>query len=129
MVRKVGAFISFAAEDSWARDLFVGQSRQPDTPWEIADWSLHEPFSQKWKTQTRERIRKTDLAIMLVGQDTHRAEGAIWEAECGFEEGKKAFGVHISRSERGPIPQCFSSNNVIEWTWDGVASMIKKAAS
>ncbi len=55
-MKKVRAFISFAAEDDRIRDLFIGQGKLPDTPWNIADWSLHEPFSEKWKTQTRPRM-------------------------------------------------------------------------
>jgi hypothetical protein len=42
------AFISFAVEDARIRDLFAGQGKYSDTPWEIAVWSLHIPFSEKW---------------------------------------------------------------------------------
>ena len=129
MAKKVRAFISFAAEDARIRDLFVGQGKLKDTPWEIADWSVHVPFTEKWKTQARERIRRTDIVIMLVGKTTWLAEGAIWEVNCGGEEGKKAFGVHISKDDKGKIPSCFKGSNVIEWTWPGVAAMIKKATS
>lgn len=129
MAKRVRAFISFAAEDERIRDLFVGQGKLTETPWEIADWSIHEPFTEKWKTQARERIRRTDVVIMLVGKNTWAAEGAIWEVNCGTGEGKKAFGVHISKDDKGRIPSCFTEKNVIEWTWNGVADMIRKATS
>ncbi len=125
---KARAFISFAKEDERIRDLFVGQGKNPNNPWEIADWSLHEPFSEKWKTQTRPRIRRCDVVIQLVGAQTYKADGAIWEVECAKQEGVPAFGVWISSTNHGPVPSCFTANNIIDWTWDGVAEMIRKAA-
>ena len=127
MAAKVPTFISFAAEDAWARDLFVGQGRNPATPWSITDWSLHEPFTEKWKTQTRPRISRCKVLIQLVGKHTWRADGAVWEVKCALEEGVPAFGVWISRDAHGRIPPGFQSNNIIDWTWPGVAEMIRKA--
>ncbi len=113
-MKKVRAFISL---------------KLPDTPWNIADWSLHEPFSEKWKTQTRPRIKGCDVAIQLVGLKTYLAQGAIWEIGCALQEGVPVFGVWISKTDRGSIPSCFKANNIIDWTWDGVAEMIRKATS
>lgn len=124
---KVRAFISFAKEDDRIRDLFVGQGRHPDNTWAIADWSLHEPFSEKWKTQTRPRIKQCHVVIQLVGLKTYKAEGAIWEVECAKQEGVPAFGVWISKTEHGPVPSCFKPNNIIDWTWEGIDAMIRKA--
>jgi hypothetical protein len=124
---KARTFISFAAEDARIRDLFVGQGRLPATPWEIVDLSLHEPFSDSWKTRTRPRIKGCDVVLQLVGMNTYRADGAIWEVECAKQEGVASFGVWISKTERGPIPSCFASNNVIDWTWEGVDNMIQQA--
>lgn len=123
---KLRAFISFAAEDARIRDLFIGQGKHSDTPWQIADWSLRLPFDAKWKTQTRSRIKRCHVVIQLIGATTFLAEGAIWEVECAKQEGIPAFGVWISRPPRPPIPSCFKRNNIIPWTWDGIADMIDK---
>jgi hypothetical protein len=125
---KIPAFTSFAAEDARIRDLFVGQGRHPDTPWEIVDYSLHEPFSEKWKTQTRPRIARCKVVILLIGPTTFQAEGALWEVKCGFEEGVPCFGVWISQTNRGPLPQCLRPENVISWGWSDIGAMIRKAA-
>lgn len=126
---KVSAFISFAAEDERYRDFFVGQGRHSDTPWEIIDWSAHEPFSERWKTQMRPRIHRAKVVIMLIGTETHQAEGAIWEVEAGLEEGLPAFGVQIHKEKTPTIPSCLKPEHVIPWTWDGVGAMIRKAAA
>ncbi len=100
MAKRVRAFISFAAEDERIRDLFVGQGKLTETPWEIADWSIHEPFTEKWKTQARERIRRTDVVIMLVGKNTWAAEGAIWEVNCGTGDHRDCLAVDWSGTVR-----------------------------
>jgi antiphage defense system Thoeris ThsB-like protein len=125
---KPRAFISFAAEDAQARDLFVGQSRHPDTPWEIADFSLHEPFENAWKTRTQPRIKGCDVTIVLIGKGTHEAQGALWEIGIAKKLGVPVFGVHISKDDKGKLPGCMFGIPVIHWTWAGVAKQIKKAA-
>jgi len=124
---KIPAFVSFAIEDAGYRDLFVGQGKHPDTPWEIIDWSAHERFDERWKTQMRPRISRCRVVILLVGKTTYSAEGALWEVQCGFEEGIPAFGVWVSKVDRGPVPSCFRPENIIDWTWDGVARIIRQA--
>jgi hypothetical protein len=124
---KTPAFISFAIEDSRIRDLFVGQGRHPETPWEITDWSAYEAFDERWKTQMRSRIRRCRVVILLVGKTTYLAEGALWEVNCALQEGIPTFGVWISRTDRGPNPSCFRAENIIDWTWDGVGTMIRRA--
>lgn len=126
---KPRAFISFAAEDARFRDLFVGQGKLDETPWEVADWSLHEPFTSSWKTQTRARIKRTHVLIMLVGAKTYLAEGAIWEVNCAREEEIPVFGVRISKKYPCPRPSCLKDLALIDWTWDGIARIIKKLTS
>ena len=124
---KLWAVISFVSEVARISDLFIGQGKHSDTPWEIADWSLHIAFSERWKTQTRARIKRCHAVIQLVGATTYLADGAIWEVECAKQEGIPAFGVWISSPPRPPIPSCFKRSNMIAWTWDGIAEMIEQA--
>jgi hypothetical protein len=123
---KVRTFISFAAEDKKYRDFLVGQAKNTDSPIEIADWSVQEPFDEKWKTQCRQRIKKTQLMIMLVGKQTYKAEGACWEVNTAKEEGIPVFGIHINKDDKGTIPKELLGSPVIEWTWDGIANMVRK---
>lgn len=119
------AFISFAVEDARVRDLFVGQAKHNKVPWNFEDASLHEPFSEKWKTQARERIKRSDVVIQLVGENTCRAEGAIWEVNCAREEKIPVFGVWISKNGSRKRPSCFEKDEVIPWTWEGVQTRLE----
>jgi hypothetical protein len=120
-------YISFDYDnDRPARDLFVGQAKNEDCPINIVDYSQHYEFTEKWKTQCRERIKKTSLCIQLVGKKTWQAEGAVWEVKAAKEEGIPVFGVYIDKNDHGKIPSSLAGSNVIEWTWHGIADMIKK---
>ncbi|WP_095958497.1 TIR domain-containing protein [Corallococcus macrosporus] len=121
------AFISFAAEDAKYRDYLVEQAKRERTPFKFQDRSLHEPFSNAWKTQTREIIKKSDVMIVMIGADTHRAEGALWEIRTAREEGVYVFGVHISKNSKGKIPKELHFCRVVEWSHDGIAEELSRA--
>ncbi len=47
-------FISFDYDhDSDLKNLLVGQSKNPDSPFEIADYSVKEPLTGDWKAKVR----------------------------------------------------------------------------
>ncbi len=79
-------FISLAIEDKTYRDFLVGQGRNPNSPFEFVDMSVKEPWDEKWKTNCRSRINGCDEVIVLVSQNTAKAEGALWEVKCAKEE-------------------------------------------
>ena len=124
---KPRAFISFAVEDEAARNLFVGQSRHSDTPFELADFSLHKPFDSAWKTQTRPRIKGCDVVVVLIGDGTHAAEGVLWEIKAAKEENVPLFGVYIDKADKGRMPGSLFGIPIVNWTWDGIAKQMRKA--
>lgn len=118
-------FISFAAEDTSARDLLVGQSKNDKCPFEFADFSVKEPFDEKWKTNCRTKIKGCDGVIALLSKKTYNADGARWEMQCAIEEKKPILGVHIHKDDKGSIPPELSGKKVIEWSWDGIKKFIE----
>jgi len=103
------------------------QAKNERTPFKLKDRSLHEPFSNAWKTQTREIIRNSELVIVMIGRDTYRAEGALWEIKAALEEGVPVIGVHINKSPKGLVPSILKGCPVISWTHEGIYREIKKA--
>jgi len=72
--------------DEDLRNLLVGQSKNPDSPFEMADWSVKEPMTGDWKKKVRERIKKTDQMIVLCGEHTDTATGVSAELEIAQDE-------------------------------------------
>lgn len=49
---KTRVFISFDFDhDSDLRDLLAGQAKNPDSPFEIADWSVKEELTGDWQSK------------------------------------------------------------------------------
>ncbi len=126
---KKRAFVSFDYDDVRYRDFLIGQAKNPGSPIDIIDWSLRESFDYKWKTQCKERIKRSSVVIQLVGRNTYKAEGAMWEVQCAINEGIPVFGVYIDKNNKGTIPPPLKGFPVIEWTWSGIAQMVNKLTS
>src|ERR1700761_8727994 len=77
-------------KDRALKDLLIGQSRNPETPFEIIDHSLKEPAPENnWEAKARERIARADQVIVVVGEETYHAPGVLKEIEIAREMGKK----------------------------------------
>ena len=124
MATKNRIFISFAADDAYARDFLVGQAANAKTPFEFVDMSVKEPWEDSWKTRCRTKIKGCDGVIALISKKTMAADGARWEMKCANEEKIPMIGIHISKDDKGPIPPELSGKKVIEWSWDGIAAFI-----
>jgi hypothetical protein len=122
MPKKV--FISFAAEDKYARDFLVEQARKKESPFEFTDMSVKEPWDDKWKTRCRTRIKGCDGVIALISKKTWNADGARWEMNCANEEEVPMFGVHIHKDDKSAIPPELKGKTVVEWTWEGIKNGI-----
>src|SRR5437773_371859 len=85
-------FIAFDYDhDEDLRNLLAGQAKHPDTPFEICNWSVREPFPCNWIEKVRQRIRQTDLTIVLCGTSTHTASGVTTELSITRQEGHPYF--------------------------------------
>ena len=88
-------FISFDFDhDEDLKILLVGQAKNPDTPFEISDWSVKEAQSGDWKEKVRRRIRAVDLVCVICGEQTHTATGVSAELTIAREERKPYFLLH-----------------------------------
>jgi hypothetical protein len=120
------AFISFDYDhDEDLRNLLAGQARHPDTPFDLADWSVKEYMTGDWKEKARARIRKTDLTIVICGQYTYLATGVAAELEISRQEGKQYF-LLWGRSDRTATKPstAYTSDKIYNWTWDNLKALI-----
>lgn len=123
---KKRVFISFDFDhDEDLRNLLVGQSKHPDTPFELIDWSVNEAMSGDWKEKVRARIRKADLVVVLCGQHTHTATGVSAELKITQEEGKPYFLLWGRSDKTCTKPTAATdSDKIYKWTWDLLKQLI-----
>lgn len=91
MPNKKRCFISFDYDhDKNLKDLLIGQSKNEDSPFEIADWSIKESSSD-WKEKARIRIRNSEIIIVICGKYTNTASGVSIELKIVQEEDREYF--------------------------------------
>lgn len=122
-------FISFDFDhDQALRNLLVGQAKNPESPFSISDWSVKEPMTGNWKEKVRERIRRTDLTIVICGEWTHTAAGVAEELKITREESEPYFLLWGYSDKTCTKPtSALSSDKIYNWTWDNLKSLINGA--
>jgi len=119
-------FISFDFDhDEDLRTLLVGQSKNQDTPFTIQDWSVKDPMTGDWKEKVRNRIRKTDLTVVICGEFTHTASGVSAELSITREEKHSYFLLWGRANKTCTKPKSADpSDKIYKWTWDNLKALI-----
>lgn len=123
---KQRVFISFDYDhDADLRDCLIGQAKIPDSPFDLADWSVKEPFTGDWKAKVRERIRRCDQMIVICGQYTNRATGVSIELSIAQEERIPYFLLHGRHEVTCLKPTSAKpSDSIYKWTWSNLRALI-----
>ena len=124
---KKRAFISFDYDhDRRIRDYVVVQAKNPDSPFEIVDASVRKHLTGNWEKKVRNRIRRSDLVIVICGEHTHEAKGVAVEVRTAQEESKPYFLLKGRRDGVCTKPTTARSDDQIhEWTWENLRKLIE----
>jgi nucleoside-triphosphatase THEP1 len=121
-------FISFHMDDEAQVNLLRQQAKDEQSEMRFTDYSVKEPFDEKWKTKATERINRSSLVIVMVGPETYKREAVNWEINKAYELGKKVVCVRIYRNENHQIPQACKDHNakVIDWNLKTIKRELEK---
>jgi hypothetical protein len=110
-------FITFHVDDEAQVNLLRSQSKSEDFDIVFRDYSVKEPFDEKWKSQCKERISQTSAVICMIGENTAERPAVNWELEEAYKQGKKVIGVRIYRDQNHPIPEPLKAHGarIIDW--------------
>jgi hypothetical protein len=119
-------FISFDYDhDSDLKTLLVGQAKNPDSPFEIADWSVKEPEIGDWKEKVRTRIKRVEQVAVICGHHTHTATGVAAEVEIARDEKKPYFLLAGRGTGTNMKPTtALSTDKIYKWTWENLKKLI-----
>ena len=121
---KTRVFISFDYDhDNDLKNLVVGQARIPDSPFEIADWSIKEA-SVNWRSEARRRIRNVEQVIVICGEHTDTAKGVSVEVALAREENKPYFLLWGRPGKTCRKPRGTERDEIYEWTWNNLKILI-----
>lgn len=128
MPNKTRVFVSFDYDhDSFLKEALVGQSRNPDSPFELADWSIKEAIDVRWKDHARRRLRSIDVVAVICGEHTHTATGVSAEIKIAKEEGKPYFLLRGYAGRTCTRPTEAPSDKMYDWTWPNLKALIMGA--
>lgn len=123
------AFISFDFDhNETERNLFVGQSKNSKTPFNIEDWSSKSSLPQsQWEKLIKEKINKCNMVIVLVGKNMASATGVTKEIKFAKDQDVPVFGVYVDGANTSSnLPAGLQRNRTINWDWDSIASAINQ---
>ena len=122
-------FISFDYDnDKDLRGDLVAQAERSDSPFSITDWSVNEPFDEKWREKVRGLIDRADLTIVICGEHTHQAKGVEVEVTMVQQAGKPYFLLKGRRNKMCTRPKSAPKRKKVHpWTWPTLRELIANA--
>jgi hypothetical protein len=121
------AFISFDFDhDKTEKELFVGQSKNSVSPFNIEDWSSKSSLPQKeWEALIKDKINKCNMLIVLSGKTMASATGVAKEIQMAKDQDVPVFGIYIDGADTSSnLPSGLQRNRTITWKWDKIESEI-----
>jgi hypothetical protein len=113
-------FLARAYEDEDEVNLLRGQAKNPDTNFELNDWSLREPFDSQHaeyiKRGIRERIRHSSITLVYLSLHAAASRWVDWEIRESLRLGKRVVGVY-SGSAQPPLPPAFREFDLKSIPW------------
>jgi hypothetical protein len=115
-------------EDEAQVELLRQQAKDERYDIEFTDYSIKEPFDEKWKTRATERIRQSSVFVVMIGSETYKREAVVWEINKAYELGKKVVGVRIYKDKNHQIPEPLLRNGakIIDWSLKDIAAELKE---
>lgn len=121
------AFISFDFDhDEAQKILFVGQSKNSRTPFDIQDWSAKEEMPQsQWEQIVKDKINHCNMVIVLVGKYMASATGVAKEIKMAKDQDVPFFGVYVGGANaQSTLPAGLPRNRTIDWDWEKIGNMV-----
>jgi hypothetical protein len=124
------AFVSFDFDNnSTDQMLFCGQAvKDSPTPFTVQDWSSKSALPEKeWQAAIKEKIGRTNMLIVLVGNSMASATGVNKEIQFAKDLNVPFFGVYIGGAGiTSTLPTGLARNRVITWKWPNIAAAIEQ---
>ncbi len=120
---KKNVFVSFDFDnDKTLKEFIIGQSKNSDSPFEVADWSMKEAAPQRnWEEEAESRIKRSNLVVVMVGPKTHRAPGVLKEVEMARRNNIPV--VQVIGYKDGNYSAVPNAGRLYSWNWDNLKKL------
>lgn len=117
-------FVSFDFDnDKTLKEFLIGQSKHPDSPFEVTDVSLKEAAPEKdWEGKAKAKIKSADVVIVMVGPLTYKASGVLKEVKFANELKKKI--IQIIGYKDGNYTRVEGAGVLYAWNWENLKKLL-----
>jgi MTH538 TIR-like domain (DUF1863) len=124
MMTKKRVFVSFDFDnDRRLKDFIIGQSRLPDSPFEVMDHSLKEAAPQaSWEVKADNAIARSEVVIVMVGPQTYRAPGVLKEVAMARARGVRI--VQVIGYKDGNYTAVPNAGRLYAWNWVNLKNLL-----
>ena len=121
---KKRVFVSFDFDnDKVLKDFIIGQSRLPDSPFEVIDQSLKEAAPQSdWEQKARSAIKRSEIVLVVVGKNTYQASGVLKEVRFANEASIKV--VQIIGQKDVSYTRVPNAGVLYSWNWENLKKLL-----
>lgn len=121
---KKKVFVSFDFDnDKTLKTFIIGQSKLPDSPFEIVDLSLKEAAPEKdWECKADAAIARSDLVLVLVGPHTWKAQGVLKEIRMARARNIKI--IQMIGYKSGDYTRVADAGQLYRWSWDNLKKLL-----
>jgi hypothetical protein len=124
MATKKKVFVSFDFDnDEILKTFIIGQSKLPDSPFEITDVSMKEAAPEKdWEDKAKAKIKTADIVIVMVGPKTHKASGVLKEVKMANDLNKKI--IQLIGYKDGNYTRVEGAGMLYSWNWENLKKLL-----
>ena len=117
-------FVSYDFDNDKAlKEFLIGQSKLPDSPFDIIDFSLKEAAPEKtWLEKAQVAISRADVFIVMLGPKTNSAPGVLKEVAVAIDLGKTKFQL-IGYNDGMESWAVAGAGRVYKWNWDNLKKL------
>jgi hypothetical protein len=123
---KTKVFISFDYDhDEVLKTFLVGQAKNDDSPFFLADWSIKEHIDENWKAKAKTRIKAVDVVCVICGENTDTATGVSAELKIAQDEGVRYFLLKGYSTKTCVKPKAAKTLDAMhDWTWANLKKLV-----
>ncbi len=117
-------FISFDYDhDLTIKNLLIGQSKNSNSPFNIADWSIKEHLEGDWEEQVKKKLMYVDVVCVLCGE--YNPVGVNAEIKIAQEINKPYFLLkgYSDKSCKKPSAAKYH-DKMYKWTWENLVLLV-----
>lgn len=123
---KTRVYVAFDFGDRKLAAMMGGQLRNPNSGYEVANWSLKEARPEaSWETDAEYKIKRSDLLMIVLGRNTHRADGVLREVSFARRAGVPCCQIApASLLSVTPVP---NGGRWYRWSEQNLLSLVSQA--